>query len=118
MTQRKDAGQKFMVAYIKGIRDYLDAIDNGKDYDTIIGYLTKDSTLKDPALYKQIRLPGFDPNGQMQIDSVKSIMDWIVQHGDVKTQPNLDQIYDASYVNYALTQDGKRWAAHPAGIRV
>ena len=54
----------------------------------------------------------------MQIDSVKSIMDWFVQHGDVKTQPNLDQIYDASYVNYALTQDGKRWAAHPAGIRV
>jgi len=97
-----------MGADIKGMRDYLDAIDNSKDYDTIIGYLTKDSTLKDPARYKQVGLPGFDPNGQMQMDSVKSIVDWFVQHGDVKTQPNLDQIYDPSYVNYALTQDGKR----------
>ena len=107
-TQHKDAGQKFMVAYIKGIRDYLDAVDNNKDYDTVIGYLTKDSTLKDPALYKQVGLPGYDPNGQMNLDSVKSIVDWFVQHGDIKTAPNVDQIYDPSYVNAALQVDGKR----------
>ncbi|HTD77792.1 MAG TPA: ABC transporter substrate-binding protein, partial [Chloroflexota bacterium] len=52
--QRRDVGNRFMVGYIKGIRDYIDAFNGGQDYDAVVSLLTKYTNLKDPALYKQI----------------------------------------------------------------
>ena len=107
-AQRQAAGKKFLVGYLHGIRDYLDAIDKGKDYDQIIGILTKNSSLKDPALFKQIGLPGFDPNGQLQLDAIKANQQWYVDHGDVKNPVDVDKVYDPQYLDYALGVLGRR----------
>jgi len=105
---RQDAGKRFMVGYIKAIRDYIDAFSNGKDKQAIIGILTKNTTLKDPALYDKIQLPWFDPNGAMNIQSMKDMQQWFVSNGYVKTAANMDTTVDMSYVNAALAQVGKR----------
>ncbi|MDE3075183.1 MAG: ABC transporter substrate-binding protein [Chloroflexota bacterium] len=107
-TQHQQAGQKFMVGYVRGLRDYLDAMDSGKDYDAIIGILTKDSSLKDAALYKKVGLPGFDANGEVLIEAVKSAQQWYVEHGDVKTPVDLDKVYDPSFLQHAWSVAGKR----------
>jgi NitT/TauT family transport system substrate-binding protein len=107
-SKQQDAGRRFMLGYVRGVRDYLDAMDSGKDYDAIVSILTKDSTLKDPALYKKVGLPGFDPNGQLLLDPLKSNQQWYVDHGDVKTPVNIDQVYDPSYLQAALSVLGMR----------
>jgi NitT/TauT family transport system substrate-binding protein len=107
-TQHVDAGKKFMAAYVKGLRDWLDAVDKGKDYDAIIAIMTKDSSLKDPALFKKIGLPGFDPNGGLDLASIKTNQQWYVDHGDVKNPIDVDKVYDPQFLDYAITTDGKR----------
>ena len=107
-TKRTETAKKFMAAYIKGLRDYIDAIDTSKDYDAIIGILTKESALKDPALYKKLGLPAFDPNGALLLDATKTSLKWFEDHGDVKTPVDVDKVYDPQFLNYAMSVDGKR----------
>jgi NitT/TauT family transport system substrate-binding protein len=107
-TQRQDAGKRFMTAYIRGLRDWVDAVDKNKDYDAVISIMTKNTSLKDPALFKKIGLPAFDVNGQMALQPIKDNQQWYVEHGDVKNPIDVDKIADPSYVDYALGVLGKR----------
>jgi NitT/TauT family transport system substrate-binding protein len=107
-TQQADVGKRFMLGYLRGIRDYDDAFVAGKDRDAIIDILVKYTNLKDPSLIAKIGLPNFDPNGKIIIDSLKANQDWYVGHGDVPTPIDLDKVYDTTFIDYAVSQLGGR----------
>jgi NitT/TauT family transport system substrate-binding protein len=107
-SQRPDAGRRFMVGYLRGVRDYIDAFQNGKDLDGVIAVLTKYTTIKDPATFKQMEAPSMDPNGLILIDTLKVNQQWYVEHGDMQTPVDLEQIYDTSFADYALSVIGRR----------
>jgi NitT/TauT family transport system substrate-binding protein len=102
-AKQTDAGKRFMVAYMKGIRDYDAAFVDGKDKDAIIQILVNNTTLKDPALYAKVGLPNFDRDGKIIIDSLKANQDWYKGHGDVQTPIDLDKTYDTQYIDYAVS---------------
>jgi NitT/TauT family transport system substrate-binding protein len=106
-TQRQEAGKKFMVAYIHGVRDFLDAFDNGKDQDQIVSILTSSTLLKDPAQWKNVPQT-FDPNGAILLDALKFNQQWYVEHGAIPTPVDLDQVWDPTYTEYAISVLGKR----------
>jgi NitT/TauT family transport system substrate-binding protein len=106
--QRPDAGRKFMVGYLRGVRDYIDAFENGKDLDGVIAVLTKYTTIKDPTTFKQMEAPSMDPNGRILLDSLKVNQQWYVDHGAIPTPVNLDQVWDPGYTDYAIGVLGKR----------
>jgi NitT/TauT family transport system substrate-binding protein len=107
-TQQTEIGKRFMVAYLRGIRDYDDAFLNGKDRDAIVDILVKYTNLKDASLFARIGLPNFDPNGKILIDSLKANQDWYVGHKDVPTPIDLDKVYDTTFIDYAVSQLGGR----------
>jgi ABC-type nitrate/sulfonate/bicarbonate transport system substrate-binding protein len=107
-TQRQEAGRRFLIAYLRGVRDYLDAFGQGKDQDAIIGILTKYTSIKDPAVFKKIVVPAMDPNGQTLTDSVKAQQQWYVENGFVPTAVNVDEFFDSSYADYAVSVLGRR----------
>jgi NitT/TauT family transport system substrate-binding protein len=109
-TQQPEVGKRFMLAYLRGARDYTDAFDGGKDRDAIIQILTQNTNFKDPAIFSQVELPAFDPDGRIILDSLKANQEWYVNHGDVKTPVDLERIYDPSYAEYAVGILGKRGA--------
>jgi NitT/TauT family transport system substrate-binding protein len=106
-TQRQEVGKKFMVAYLHGVRDFLDAFDTGKDQDQIISILTSATLLKDPAQWKSVPQT-FDPNGAILIDALKFNQQWYVEHGAIQNPVDLDAVWDPSYTDYALGVLGKR----------
>jgi NitT/TauT family transport system substrate-binding protein len=107
-TQQLEVGKRFMLGYLRGIRDYDDAFVNGKNRDAIVDILVKYTNLKDPSLFAKIGLPNFDPNGKIIIDSLKANQDWYVGHGDVPTPIDLDKVYDTTFIDYAASQLGSR----------
>ncbi|MCL5960816.1 MAG: ABC transporter substrate-binding protein [Chloroflexi bacterium] len=107
-TQRQEIGKRFMVGYLHGLRDYLDAFDKGKDLDVIIPILTKYTNIKDPALYKKIVVPAFDPNGKMDVESIKALQQFYVEKGHVTQPVKVEQFFDTSYLDYALSTLGRR----------
>ena len=106
---KKDAGNRFMLGYIRGMRDYIDAFGpSAKDKQAIVQILVKNTTLKDPTLYDKIQLPWFDPNGAMNIQSMKDMQQWFVDNSYVQTPANMDTTVDMSYADAAVAQLGKR----------
>ncbi|MBV9542816.1 MAG: ABC transporter substrate-binding protein [Chloroflexi bacterium] len=106
-AQRQDVGKRFMVAYLRGVRDFLDAFDQNKDTDQVIGILTANTTLKDAAQWKNVP-QWFDANGAILLDSLKANQQWYVDHGFIQTPVNLDAAWDGTYTEYALGVIGKR----------
>jgi NitT/TauT family transport system substrate-binding protein len=107
-TQRQDTGRRFMVGYLRGLRDHIDAFDGGQDVDAVIAILTKHTSIKDPATYKRMVLPEFDPNAQMNVESVREQMQWFVANGFIPNPVALENYFDASYLDYAVGVLGRR----------
>ncbi|HLH21746.1 MAG TPA: ABC transporter substrate-binding protein [Chloroflexota bacterium] len=107
-TQRQEAGRRFLIAYLRGVRDYRDAFDEGKDQDAVIAILTKYTNIKDPAVFKKIVVPAIDPNGEMIVQTVKEQQQWYVDHGFVPTPVDVDEYFDPSYAEYAVSVIGRR----------
>jgi NitT/TauT family transport system substrate-binding protein len=107
-AKRQDTGNRFMQAYIKGSRDYMDAVTQGKDWDAIVAMLTKPTGVSDPALFKKMTLIVNDVNGEADINSLKAQQQWYADHGFVQTITPLDPFFDHSFIDHALAVVGKR----------
>jgi NitT/TauT family transport system substrate-binding protein len=104
----QDVGNRFMLAYVRGLRDYYDAFGaRHKDTDAIAGILAANTDVKDPSLYSKMGFDYIDPNGYVNADPVQYDLDWYASHGLVQQKPELAQIIDNSYVDYAVAQLGR-----------
>jgi NitT/TauT family transport system substrate-binding protein len=70
---RHDVAERFMRAYIRGVRLYNDALKNGRlagpSADKIIPILTKYTSTKDEAMFRRIIPSAVNPNGEVNIAS-------------------------------------------------
>src|SRR5262249_15862313 len=99
-TQRQGAGRRVMGGHVRSLPDYHDTLNGGKDLDAVLGILTKYTAIKDPAVYRKIVVPAFDPNGQMNAQSIKDLQQWYVENGFVQTPVALDEFFDTSYLEH------------------
>jgi NitT/TauT family transport system substrate-binding protein len=74
-------GERFMVAYLRGARDYLNAFEHGVDQEAIIDILVKHTTLKDPAVHRQSRHHWIDSNGTLNWGTLERDVAFLVQQG-------------------------------------
>jgi NitT/TauT family transport system substrate-binding protein len=107
-ANRQDVGKRFMEGYVKAIRDYMDALNTGKDMAAIVALLARNTNVKDPALYDRMQLPVFDLNGQMDQQNMQRTQQWFVDNKYVPIAVDLNKVIDTSYLDYALAQDGTR----------
>lgn len=109
-TQRKDVATRFMKAYIRAVRDYNDTLKDGhlagNGADELISIFIRYGKIKDPVLLKAMTTHGVNPDGWVNVDSMKK--DWIFfkEHGQVKGSVTVDQVLDRSFVDAALKELG------------
>jgi NitT/TauT family transport system substrate-binding protein len=98
-----DVGNRWMVAYTRGIRTYLDAFGpKKKDRDEIVNILANTTTVKDKALYDRMGYPYFNPNCTFNITTVREVENWYVDKGLMDQKPDLDKAVDTSYCEHAV----------------
>lgn len=78
------------------------------DKAAVIELLAKATTVKDPSLYERMSMAQFDPNGQVDMESVRQDLAWFVENGYVKAPPDAGKLPDMSYLDYAVARNGKR----------
>ena len=103
-----DAARRWMAAYLRGTRAYLDAVTSGTDRDGINAILAKHTAVKDLALLAKIAPTGFDPNGRMEIKSLEADQDWFLKLGLQQGRADLGKVIDYQYVDAAVARLGKR----------
>lgn len=107
MEKHPDKAKAFMVAYVKGLRDYNDAFEKNIKRAEIIAILAKSTSMSDPKTYDAVRPVGLHPDGRMDVQSLKDDAQWYLAHGYVKQLPNMDVIVDHSFVDFALRKLGE-----------
>ena len=70
-AKRVDAARRFMVAYVRGLRDYNDAFGKNVGRAAVVQILAKYTTVKDPSLYDKMIPAGLDPNGRINLQGMR-----------------------------------------------
>jgi NitT/TauT family transport system substrate-binding protein len=103
---KPEAAKRFMVAYVRALRDYNDAFVKNRDKEAIISILIKTTSLKDRALYDKVQLGGLDPNGYVLLNDLVAQQDWYFQYGYQKQKADMTKVVDNQFVQYAIDRLG------------
>ena len=99
----QSAGNRFMVAYVRGLRDYNDAFGpKRQNRGEIVSILTKHTNVKDPALYDKVTWDYMNPDGYLNVETLARDLDWYVANGYLTEKPDLNRLVDHSFADYAV----------------
>jgi NitT/TauT family transport system substrate-binding protein len=105
-----DAARRFMRAYLRAARDYNDALKDGKiagpAADEVIAILTEYTHIKDPQVYRTITPQGTNPDGRLNVESLKTDLAFFKEEGLVKGPVTVEQALDTRFVEAALKELG------------
>ena len=97
-----------MVAYLRAVRDYYRAFfGDGEGRDEFQQLTTRVSNIKDLELLKRLRSSWSDPNGTINVDSLRETQRWYLGRGELTGEVDFDRAVDTSFVDYALGQIGR-----------
>jgi NitT/TauT family transport system substrate-binding protein len=103
-----NAGNRFMVAYVRGLRDYNDAFGPKRlNRADMVNILIRNTQLKDAALYDQMGLSYLNPDCYLNLDTMAADIDWYFENGYIAPKPDVTQLVDHSFCDYALQQLGR-----------
>lgn len=107
MLKNPDLARRFMVAYLKSIRDYNNAFMKGKGLDEVVKLLTEVSTIKDAALLKKMRPAGINPDGYVNVAGMQYDLDYYKHEALLKGDIELKQVVDQQYADFAVGYLGR-----------
>ncbi|MGD0026225.1 MAG: hypothetical protein ABSC37_16685, partial [Xanthobacteraceae bacterium] len=97
--------KKFMVALVKAMRFYNDALKGGHiagpNAEEVISILTKYSFIKDPAVHRAIISQAVDPDGQLNMPSLQMAWQFFKDTKEIDGSVKVDDVVDLSYVQAA-----------------
>ena len=100
--QNQAVATRFLRAYLKGCRYYntgvIDGKYSGERGDEIVSILAKYSNVNDPAFLRSISPSAVDANGQVDMNSLRTDLDFFVAQGWVKDPNLLAQAVDTSII--------------------
>jgi len=106
LQNQPDVGRAFLVAYLRGVRDYNDAFVKGEGRDDVVRVLTEATAVKDPALYEQMHMAGLNPDGRVGRRSMQTELSYFHERGYYSGNLTLDDVIDPSFAEYAAQQLG------------
>jgi ABC-type nitrate/sulfonate/bicarbonate transport system substrate-binding protein len=108
VEERPDVARRYMVAYMKGVRAYHDAMFDGVDKDRVVKILMQAAKIKDPKLISGTVPITVDQNLTVNRDAIVWDQDWYAAHGYVKTKIDVNKVIDTRFVDYAIKKLGRR----------
>ena len=106
-TQRKDVAEKFMRAWLRGVRSYNDAIKDGKivGADEIVATMAKSFNMN-PVLVREMYSQAVDVTGAVNAAGVQKDLDFFLAQGWVTGQIKASDVIDMSFAQKASAELG------------
>jgi NitT/TauT family transport system substrate-binding protein len=99
-----DVATRFMVAYLRGVRDYDDAFNGHGDRAGITAILAAHTTVKATSLYDRMVMPGLDRDGRVNLPGMREDLHWFQTQGLVRGPLDDSALFDASFVDAAAAR--------------
>jgi NitT/TauT family transport system substrate-binding protein len=107
VEEQQDVARRWMIAYLRGLRDYNDAFGPKRQRrDEVVQTLIKHTPIKDASAYDEMRPAGLDPDGKLELPSIRGDLAYYEQTGKVTVQIDLAKVIDMSFQEYAVQQLG------------
>jgi NitT/TauT family transport system substrate-binding protein len=107
VEEQQEVARRWMTAYLRGLRDYNDGFGPKRlRRDEVVQTLIKHTPIKDASVYDEIRPAGLDPDGKLEMPSIRRDLAYYEQTGKVTAQIDLAKVIDTSFQEYALRQLG------------
>jgi len=110
MKKRHDVAERFMVAYLRGVRSYMDGLKDGKiagpNADEVIAVTVANTHSKNPKLLKEISPVFVNVDGEVNMESMKKDWEFFKEKGLVKGDTTPEELVDMSFVKAALKKIG------------
>jgi NitT/TauT family transport system substrate-binding protein len=108
-AKNRDAATRYMVAYLKGVRDYYDAFIGKKNTDAAVDILVENLSLKDRKVWVGAEPHHTDLNGKVNVAHIKAQAAFYKKTGSVSGPvPDIDKYVDMSFVEEAVKRLGAR----------
>jgi len=108
-TQRKDIAEKFMRAWLRGVRSYNDSIKGGKiagvGADEVVATMAKSFNMN-PALVREMYSQAVDVTGAVNAAGVQKDLDFFLKQGWVTGQVKASDVIDMSFAQKASAELG------------
>ncbi|MBY0553680.1 ABC transporter substrate-binding protein [bacterium] len=103
-AENKEAGTKFMVAYLKGVRLYNESLKNPELAAEVNTILKKYMPIENEQIWKNMIPVGLNSDGYVNQKSIESDLKWYHDKKFVETIPDIKEFVDDSFVKSALNQ--------------
>jgi NitT/TauT family transport system substrate-binding protein len=107
MDKDPDQAKAFSVAFLKGVRDYHDAMKGGPKRAEVVAICIKYTSLKDKALYDKMQWSYMDPNAELSIANLRDQQDWYAGRGKVPQKVDVEKMIDTRLLDAALLKLGR-----------
>lgn len=111
IKEHPKAAVGFLKAFLRGVRDHNDALGpdkmlTGERGEEIANILAEYGPFKDPKIYKSFIIAYCDPDGQLDMPSIKEDIAIFKELGHLKVDVDLDRVIDTSFLEAALKELG------------
>ena len=110
LRDRPDVARRFMRAYILAVREYNDAIVDGKlsgaKGEEMISILTEMSQIKDAELYRTMIAANIDPDGKLGVESLKEDLAIFLKEGLIEGKVDITKVIDPSFAESVVKELG------------
>jgi ABC-type nitrate/sulfonate/bicarbonate transport system substrate-binding protein len=103
---QSDPATRWMIAYLKGVRDYNDAFVAGINREETIQVLERVGVITDRAVLERYGVGGLNPNGYVNRQHLQQLHDYFVRKGSITQPVALDDLVDDRFVAAALARIG------------
>lgn len=105
ITKRNDVAKRFMVAYVRGLRYYHDALKNGKlagpTADDVIAILGNNMKVSDPSIFREMTPGSVNPDGYVNTKSLSQDYAIFKTLGLLSGEAPFERAVDNSFVQNA-----------------
>jgi NitT/TauT family transport system substrate-binding protein len=110
IKEQPDNARKFMRAFLRGARDYNDALDGDRltapAAADVIPILTEYSFIKNPDVYKAMRSHYVATDGALNVASLKDVWQFFKDAKQIDGSVTVDEVVDPSFAKWAAEQLG------------
>lgn len=112
-AKNKAVLNEFMVAYLRGVREYCQAYHGGASRKDVIDVSLKFEIDKSAENIERYPWPARNMDGSVNMDSVRDMQDYFRKEGLTKNVYPDARVYDPQYLNYANAKLGPAPAVNP-----
>lgn len=105
-ASKRELGQAFMNAYVRGVRAYNDAWVRGKDKERVQEIMARRAGVG-IEIVRSTYPSGLDPNQEIDLDSIRDMHKFFVENKFITTGTNLDKLVDLSFAKAAIQKYGR-----------